>query len=96
MTKVGCDVSVVVYVIYLLVLIYAWLIVARAVLSWFRVRPGGPVFHAYRALYFLTEPYLRLFRRVLPVARIGFVGLDLSALVGLIILFIVIQVLARL
>ena len=88
--------STLVYVVYLLVLIYTWLIVARAVLSWLPVRPGSPVFAIERALCVVTEPYLRLFRRLLPVARIGSVGLDLSVLVGLVILFIVIQVLARL
>ena len=87
--------STLIYVIYLLVLIYTWLIVARAVLSWFPVRPGSPVFPIKRVLFAVTEPYLRLFRRLLPTARIGAVGLDLSALVGLVILFIVIQVLAR-
>jgi YggT family protein len=85
-----------VYVIYLLVLIYTWLIVARAVLSWFPVGPGSPAYPIKRALVAVTEPYLGLFRRVLPMARIGNVGLDLSALVGLVILFIVIQMLARL
>lgn len=88
--------SALVYVVYLLVLIYAWLIIARAVLSWFRVRPSSPVFHAKRVLSWLTDPYLRLFRRILPVARIGSVGFDLSSLVGLIVLFILIQLLARL
>jgi len=87
--------STLVYIIYLLVLIYSWLIVARAVLSWFPVRPGSPVLPIKRALVAVTEPYLGLFRRLLPVARIGAVGLDLSALVGLVILFIVIQMLAR-
>ena len=41
-----------------------------------------------------TEPYLRLLRRLLPVRRVGSVGLDLSSVIGLIVLFIVIQVLA--
>jgi YggT family protein len=84
-----------IYVIYLLVVIYSWLIVARALLSWFPVRPGNAIFLVKRALDVVTEPYLRLFRRLLPTARIGSVGLDLSALVGLIVLFVVIQVLAR-
>jgi hypothetical protein len=48
-----------------------------------------------RALDAVTEPYLRLFRRLLPTARIGSVGLDLSALVGLVVLFVAMQVLAR-
>lgn len=88
--------STLIYLVYLLVLIYTWLIVARAVLSWFPARPGSPVLAVKRTLHVLTEPYLRLFRRFLPVARLGAVGFDLSSLVGLIVLFLVIQVLARL
>jgi YggT family protein len=87
--------STLVYVVYLPVLIYTWLIVARVALSWFPVHPGSPVFPIKRALFVVTEPYLRVFRRLLPMARIGAVGVDLSALVGLVVLFIVIQVLAR-
>ena len=88
--------STLIYVIYLLVVIYAWLIVARAISSWFPVRPGNPVHPIKQVLFVVTEPYLRLLRRVLPVARFGWpAGLDLSTLLGLIILFAIIQVLAR-
>jgi hypothetical protein len=44
--------------------------------------PNSPVFLIKGALFTLTEPHLGLLRRLLPVARIGAVGLDLSALVG--------------
>jgi YggT family protein len=90
------DLNVFLYVVDLAAMIYAWLIVASAVLSWFRVRPGNPLFMVQRVLAWLTEPYLRLFRRLLPRARIGTVGVDLSSFVGLIVLFIVIQVVVRL
>jgi len=53
-------------VIYLALTIYAWLIVARTVLSWLQPRPGSAVFRAYRVLFDVTEPYLALFRRLLP------------------------------
>lgn len=85
----------VLFVIYLLLVIYAWLIVARALLSWFPARPGSPMLVARRVLHVVTEPYLRVFRRLLPMVRVGSVGLDLSAVVGLVVLFIVISVLAR-
>lgn len=87
--------STVIYVVYLALMIYGWLIVARALLTWFRLRPGGPVFRLYRVLVRLTEPYLRLFRRLIPTGRIGSVGIDLSYIVGLIVLFVVIQVVTR-
>jgi uncharacterized protein YggT (Ycf19 family) len=44
----------------------------------------------------VTEPYLGLFRRVIPVARIGGTGVDFGAAVALLVLFIVLQVLVRL
>jgi len=76
-------------------MVYTWLIVARALMSWLPVRTGSPFLPIKQALFALTEPYLRLFRRLIPNARIGSVGLDLSALAGLVVLFIVMQVLAR-
>jgi YggT family protein len=84
------------YVLYLAAMIYGWLIVARALLSWFPVRPDNPLHQVCIVLVWLTEPYQRLFRRLLPTARIGAVGLDLSAMVGLIVLFVVVQVVVRL
>jgi YggT family protein len=83
------------YILYAALLIYSWLIIARAVLSWFRAPYGGPVYQIQRALYALTEPYLRLFRRIIPTARLGSVGLDLSSLVGLFVLYVVIRLLTR-
>ncbi|MBN1460114.1 MAG: YggT family protein [Armatimonadetes bacterium] len=88
--------STLILVVYLLLVVYSWLIIVRALLSWFPARPGSRISSVKRVLHVLTEPYLRLFRRLLPQARIGPVGLDLSALVGLVVLFILIQVLARL
>lgn len=81
------------YSIASLLVIYSWLIIARAFLSWFSVRAGGPLYPIVRAIHFLTEPYLRLFRKFIPTARFGNMGFDFSMLVGLIFLWIVIQVL---
>ena len=44
----------------------------------------------------MTEPYLGLFRRVIPVVRLGGSGIDFSSVVALIVLFVVLQLLARL
>jgi uncharacterized protein YggT (Ycf19 family) len=49
-----------------------------------------------RVLVDLTEPYVGLFRRLLPVTRIGGVGIDWSSLVALLVLLIALQVLGRL
>lgn len=87
--------NIILYIVYLAIMIYGWLIVARALLSWFPLRPGHPLFQIRKVLVMLTEPYLRLFRRLIPMARVGAVGLDVSAMVGLIVLFIAAQVIAR-
>lgn len=84
-----------VYLIYYLVLIYSWLIVIRALLSWFPPKSGGTVHPFRRVLFWVTEPYLRLFRRFIPVIRIGSMGFDASAVVALVVLFFFIEVLLR-
>ena len=85
-----------VYVLYLAAMIYGWRIVARALLSWFPIRSGTVVWRVQGVVYSLTEPYLALFRRLLPPGRFGSVGVDWSFLAGLLVVFVVIQVLARL
>ena len=82
--------------IYFVLVIYAWLIVARALLSWFPLRSGGVMYRVYSAIYDVTEPYLSIFRRFLPMPRVGNAALDLSAIVALIVLFVLIQIVARL
>ena len=82
--------------VYLAVLVYVWLIVGRAILSWVRPRPGTTVYRVDKVLVDVTEPYIGLFRRFLPVTRIGGVGIDWSSLVALLVLLVVLQVLGRL
>ncbi len=76
--------------------IYMWVIIARALLSWFPVRYGTPLHSVNQVLVALTEPYVGLFRRYLPMARLGGMGLDMSPLVALFVLIIVIRIIARL
>jgi YggT family protein len=85
----------VIRIAYILIQIYFWLIVARAVLSWFRPGPGTLVSGLDRVLFRLTEPYLALFRRIVPMGRAGSVGIDWSYTVALLVLFVVLQVVAR-
>ncbi len=87
--------SPIVYFIYLVLTIYAWLIVARALLSWFPLRSGTALYRIYGAIYDVTEPYLSHFRRFLPMPRAGNVGIDLSAVIALVVLFVAIRLLAR-
>jgi YggT family protein len=85
-----------VYLIYLAITVYAWLIVARALMSWLQLRRGSVAYRVYAVLVDVTEPYLGVFRRLIPVARIGGTGVDFSSAVALIVLFIVLQLLVRL
>jgi YggT family protein len=65
-------------------MIYLWIVILRAVLSWVNVPSLYPVMVT---LYRLTEPVLRPFRRLLPPSRLG--GMDVSPiLVGLVIVFV--------
>jgi len=73
-----------------LVTVYFVLILIRIVLSWFRSIPYNPWLNAILTfLHDVTEPYLRLFRRIVPMARIGPGALDLSPMVATIVLLIV-------
>ena len=85
-----------IYLVYLVLTVYGWMIVARALLSWIAVRPGTQMDRVSGVLYQLTEPYLAIFRRFVPMARIGGMGIDLSMLVGLVVLGIVSQLVGRL
>jgi YggT family protein len=67
-------------------LITAYLIVlgARAIMSWFPIRPGTPAASIYGILHDLTEPVLAPLRRVIPPAGM----FDLSFLVLFVLLTI--------
>jgi uncharacterized protein YggT (Ycf19 family) len=85
----------IVSIVYLAVTIYAWLIVARSLMSWLQLRPGSAVYGLYKVLVDVTEPYLAVFRRVIPVARIGGSAIDFSPVVALIVVLLALQLLAR-
>ena len=86
----------IVQVIYLALTIYAWLIVARMLLSWVQLHPGGTAYKVNKVLVDVTEPYLAPFRRLIPMVRMGATGMDFSPVVALLVLFVAMQVLARL
>ena len=70
-------------------LVFLLLILIHIILSWFRL-PYNPWLNKFRSfLYDVVEPYLRIFRKILPMARIGGMGLDLSPIIGIIVLEIV-------
>ncbi len=64
------------YILKIVLNIYMWIIIGRALISWVNPDPYNPI---VRFLYKATEPLLYRVRRVLPVMG----GLDLSPMVAL-------------
>ena len=72
-----------------LFLVYIILILIRVLISWIPRIPYNPTLRA--VLDFVsqtTDPYLNLFRRILPPIGGGGFGLDLSPMVGIIVLYV--------
>lgn len=72
------------YPLYTLALIYIIILVGRAVLSWFPVDPRSPVGSINHWLWRLTEPYVSLFRRVIPPLGM----FDISYMVALLVVWL--------
>lgn len=60
--------------------LYMWVIIARAVLSWVSPDPYNPI---VRFIYSITEPVLAQIRRRLPVS---FSGIDFSPIIVILII----------
>ena len=75
--------------VYTLALVYAVLIFIRILLSWFRL-PYYRWLNAFLAFVTeVTDPYLNLWRRFLPLVRLGPGAIDLSPMIGTIVLLLV-------
>ncbi|ROS28223.1 YggT family protein [Cellulomonas sp. PhB150] len=73
-------------VAYLALLLFFILLLVRLVLDWVMVfarswKPTGVALVIAEATYTVTDPPLRLLRRVIPPLRIGAISLDLAFLV---------------
>jgi YggT family protein len=80
-SNVESFIDVFVYVYVLLILVYI-------ILSWIRLPYSIWLNRIQRFLYDVCDPYLRLFRRILP--PLG--PLDLSPMVGVIVLIVFLQI----
>jgi len=72
-----------------LFLVYIILILIRVLMSWIPRMPYNPTLRA--VLDFIsetTDPYLNLFRRIIPPIGGGGFGLDLSPMIGIIVLYV--------
>ena len=73
-----------------LFLVYMILIFVRILLSWIPRIPYNPVLSAaINFVHDVTDPYLNLFRRILPPVGGGGFALDLSPIIAVIVLIIV-------
>ena len=73
--------------------IFAVMLIGRFIIDWIMVlsrnfRPSGPLVVVFEGIYTVTDPPLRLLRRIIPPLRIGGFALDLA----FILLFILVQV----
>ena len=78
----------VIYAISALSFLWGLAVLARAILSWFNLRPDNPVL---RFLDEITDPILAPLRRVIPAAG----GLDFAPMVAILILWWVIPMLLQ-
>jgi YggT family protein len=69
--------------------ILTWAIIARALLSWFPIDQGSPL---YQMLMRVTEPLIDPIRRVLPNTGM----IDLSPMAAIVVLIIMTQLVAGL
>ena len=87
----------VLYVLYYALFFFWLLLTARIVVELVRAfardwRPGGGVAVSLETVYTVTDPPVKALRRVIPIVRVGRVGLDLSIMVLLLVVFILMRV----
>jgi YggT family protein len=70
-----------------LFLVYLICIFAYIVTSWIRLPYNIWLNRIQRFLYDIVNPYLSIFRRLLPMLSLGGLGLDLSPIIGILVLF---------
>ena len=80
-----------------LITVYIVLIFIRIILGYFQRLPYNRALSAFVTfLHDVTEPYLSLFRRVIPPVRLGPAALDLSPIVATFVLIIIRAILVAL
>lgn len=80
-----------------LAIVYLVLIFVRILTSWIPRMPYNRYLAAFlQFVSDVTDPYLNLFRRFLPMVRLGGAGLDLSPIIATIVLLFVSSIAAGL
>jgi YggT family protein len=81
MSAVANLIIVVANVIDIGLIIYMWIVIIRALISWVSPDPYNPI---VRFLYRITEPVLRPVRAILPI---GGIGIDFSPLIVILVIY---------
>lgn len=61
--------------------LFEFAVLARILLSWIPMRPGGGLAPVAEFVYRITEPVLGPLRRAIPPIRMGAMALDLSPII---------------
>ena len=81
-------------IVYLIVEIYLYVLIARIVLSWFPMSGNSPLTPVVKVLGAVTDPVLKPLRKVLPPLNVGGMGIDLSPILLCVALEIILLVLS--
>ena len=74
---------------------YMILIIVYCLFSWFP-HENGILADIYRVLKSVCEPYLGLFRKLIPPMRMGGGGIDFSPIIAIVVLQLVVRLIVRL
>ncbi|MEU4015423.1 MULTISPECIES: YggT family protein [unclassified Microbacterium] len=90
-------VSVIASIIHLVLLLYIFVLFARLILDYIPMfnrewRPKGFGLVAAEAVYTVTDPPIRFFRRIIPPLRIGSLSLDFGFTLTLLVVLILMNV----
>ena len=68
---------------------YIFLLFARIIMSWIPL-PDNPTLKTITSfIHDVTEPFLGLFRRLLPMANLGGAGIDFSPMLGFLVVYLI-------
>ncbi|MDN5759930.1 MAG: YggT family protein [Tomitella sp.] len=92
---------VVLEVVYVLLYIFWFCLIGRVIVEFIRSfardwHPKGFLVMVLELLFTITDPPVKLLRKLIPPVRLGQVRLDLSILVLMLILFVLIGIVGRL
>ncbi len=76
------------FLVYRLIDVYELLIVAECIFSWIPVNEGV-LYDIKGALRQLTDPFVDIFRRLIPMASAGGMGIDFSPMIAIIALDVI-------